>query len=338
MSTSKLEYGLLENGLDSLNEAIAFYIKAEDDIKYYKYSILLLAHGIELILKQLLHDENELLLFQDIDEIGRKSKSECLTITVDKAIYRLKNICKIDLPSFCIESINEIKKERNIIQHYKVDINKEVATKIFSNGYSAIKYILGELSYQPITTHIDEEVFEKLTKIEKKYKHDKQASLKLISEKSLKRIFLEFKEKEKVFIPCPICGEKYLVDSEGVVKCYYCFCVFENLSDTYYWDERKFISNELKRQASYRKSTDFSKCPDCESDFCMLKNDGNSFLCLDCLHEFDSFDCDNCGLRKPNGKGERFMAEIDSADSGMDYEYVCKECSNSKKYFAINPV
>ena len=50
----ELEYGLVENALDSLREAMNYYNEGdeEDNANQYKFSILLSVHCVELLLKE----------------------------------------------------------------------------------------------------------------------------------------------------------------------------------------------------------------------------------------------------------------------------------------------
>lgn len=67
----ELEYGLVENALDSLREAMNYYNEGdeEDNANQYKFSILLSAHCVELLLKEILRRNHPALLFENIDSV-----------------------------------------------------------------------------------------------------------------------------------------------------------------------------------------------------------------------------------------------------------------------------
>ena len=50
----RLEYGLVENALDSLRESMAYYTEGDEthNVNQYKFSILLAAHCAELLQKE----------------------------------------------------------------------------------------------------------------------------------------------------------------------------------------------------------------------------------------------------------------------------------------------
>ena len=68
----ELEYGLVENALDSLREAMNYYNEGdeEDNANQYKFSILLSAHCVELLLKEILRRNHPALLFENIDSVN----------------------------------------------------------------------------------------------------------------------------------------------------------------------------------------------------------------------------------------------------------------------------
>ena len=64
----RLEYGLVENALDSLRESMAYYTEGDEthNVNQYKFSILLAAHCAELLLKEILRRNHPALLFENI--------------------------------------------------------------------------------------------------------------------------------------------------------------------------------------------------------------------------------------------------------------------------------
>lgn len=67
----RLEYGLVENALDSLRESMAYYTEGDEthNVNQYKFSILLAAHCAELLLKEILRRNHPALLFENIHSI-----------------------------------------------------------------------------------------------------------------------------------------------------------------------------------------------------------------------------------------------------------------------------
>lgn len=89
----ELEYGLVENALDSLREAMNYYNEGdeEDNANQYKFSILLSAHCVELLLKEILRRNHPALLFENIDSVKDLQDDDNQTVGYKNAIQRVKN-------------------------------------------------------------------------------------------------------------------------------------------------------------------------------------------------------------------------------------------------------
>lgn len=86
-----MEYDLIGNAMNSLNEGIDFYkgSKKYKDGSRSKYCVLLLAHSVRLILKEILFTESEYLLYQNIDDINENNR---LTIGFGQSFLHVKNM------------------------------------------------------------------------------------------------------------------------------------------------------------------------------------------------------------------------------------------------------
>lgn len=95
----ELEYGLVENALDSLREAMNYYNEGdeEDNANQYKFSILLSAHCVELLLKEILRRNHPALLFENIDSVKDLQDDDNQTVGYKNAIQRVKKLCGVDL-------------------------------------------------------------------------------------------------------------------------------------------------------------------------------------------------------------------------------------------------
>ncbi|GAB3253826.1 hypothetical protein [Arthrobacter pigmenti] len=114
---TSLRLSLIDNAYDSLNESLAYVETALTDHTRWKFAVLNLVHAVELVVKQRLHDEHELLIWEDVDRPGR-------TAPLDKALVRLKNIgVGVKRPE--LEAIRTAIRWRNNITHYEVDLIAE---------------------------------------------------------------------------------------------------------------------------------------------------------------------------------------------------------------------
>ena len=106
-----MKFSILENSMDSLNEAIDYYKNGKEynDERCFKFCVLLLSHCAELMLKEILFQQHEVLIYEDIDKVGEK------TIGFRLALKRVNTICKIDLGRYSTY-LSDLVNLRNIIQ------------------------------------------------------------------------------------------------------------------------------------------------------------------------------------------------------------------------------
>lgn len=121
----KLEFSLFENALDSLNEALVYYGRAEEgEQKAYKFCIQNLSHFFELILKYYVTLAHPLLIFKNPFQKGLNEDS--FTITLNDAVNFLNNEGKNLSKSF-VADLKWMKKLRNSIEHHKFSMEIEEA-------------------------------------------------------------------------------------------------------------------------------------------------------------------------------------------------------------------
>lgn len=96
-----------------------------DDRRSWKYSLLSLASGLELILKARLDIEHWSLLFANVDNASKEKMIQGDFVSVDfkTALSRLKNISGVCLPFQVEKDLKAIRGMRNKIMHFAVDVN-----------------------------------------------------------------------------------------------------------------------------------------------------------------------------------------------------------------------
>lgn len=107
--------GLLENAYDSMNESLRKTIEAKRDRKAWKFAVLNLVQTIELMLKERLRREHELLVYENVDR--RRN-----TVSLSLSVERLQEGVKIPLQSEDVAAIHKAVKLRNEIQHFEFDV------------------------------------------------------------------------------------------------------------------------------------------------------------------------------------------------------------------------
>ena len=142
----RLEYGLVENALDSLRESMAYYTEGDEthNVNQYKFSILLAAHCAELLLKEILRRNHPALLFENIDVVNSLEDDDNQTVGYRVAIQRVKRLCKIDLRHY-ENNLVELGRVRNQIQHYKCVINGAYHKELMARVFSSIEFLFREI-------------------------------------------------------------------------------------------------------------------------------------------------------------------------------------------------
>lgn len=126
---SEIELDLLENAIDSLNEALDKYQQGKNgDEKSYKFCVQHLSHFLELILKFYVTQSHPLLIYKN--PFAKIIHSESQTIGLHEAINFLKNEGH-DISEKFERDITWLKKLRNNIEHHKFSMDvKEVEDTI----------------------------------------------------------------------------------------------------------------------------------------------------------------------------------------------------------------
>ena len=93
-SKSVVQLNLLENAYDYLNSAIEYVVKAKTtgSQKAWKFAILNIALCIELLVKERLRQEHELLIYANLDKykpITRATKTVSWNVMVERVKYIL---------------------------------------------------------------------------------------------------------------------------------------------------------------------------------------------------------------------------------------------------------
>jgi len=141
----KIEFDLLQNGLDSIDRAIELIAWKDEvnDAKRLKQSILAVSHGIEQILKERLRRVHPSLIWDDVDKFPSLSAR---TVTVDIALSRLIKIGGLEQLLEEFDLIRALRDTRNAIEHYSWITTKAEADRIVGQALGfALHFIKNEL-------------------------------------------------------------------------------------------------------------------------------------------------------------------------------------------------
>lgn len=334
-NTKNIEYTLLENALDFLNEAVKRYRVAEcvnkideKNAKIFlwekrssifekrykeisknniKYTILHLSSGMELLFKYLLYREHWSYIVNKIDSVTMEKyhKGDFISVDMDTAIGRLQTLCDISISKDARQKLKRIKEKRNQLEHFKIN----------ETLYSIIPDIIFGLEFS--LSMISEHGFDDVSVQEKLLIDELKSSLIKIAEYKKNRIKLVEEEisqkgisRENLLV-CPYCGEKYY---EFFKEAGHCLCCLLTVSPTKLAD---MYLTQVQRLSSYRVQKEGGiwpryQCPSCGEDALILKEEG--YYCFSCFENFKydtMVNCDTCGE----------LVSRDSINCGM-----CESC------------
>ena len=120
----KLKLSLLENAYDSLNSSLERADLAEEQTGGWKLAIFLLVHALELVMKERLRREHQLLVFSNVDKPGH-------TVSMETALGRLQAV-GVGIDAADERAIRTAIGWRDRIAHYEVDLSLEEAEQIYA--------------------------------------------------------------------------------------------------------------------------------------------------------------------------------------------------------------
>lgn len=120
---SKIVLNLVNNGLDYLNEGLEpIFKKHSRSLHSWKYSVLHIYSGIQLLLKEKLKQEHWSLIFQDVNNAdpNKLENGNFISVYQDELIKRLSGISNISINK---EPIQKLRELRNMFEHFEVNIS-----------------------------------------------------------------------------------------------------------------------------------------------------------------------------------------------------------------------
>jgi acyl carrier protein len=318
-SDYEIHFNILENALDFIESGVEFFGRNEyvNDLgkglrvffpSYskphdYKYALLNIASGLELLLKARLEIEHWSLIFDSVDKAIKDNlkTGNFSSVSFSNLILRLQNICGIKISEKQLKELKEFKNLRNKIEHYTFNIN------VYAIGPRLINIL------QFILHFIQDELEES--------GHLKYNDARVVSIKNnLSRIssFVDSRYKDieskiesnKNIALCPICQQDTVIKSNNVTSCLFCLSKFdtEEFIDKYL---NRFHFSVLYEHHSQGGFEVLTRCPACEQ-YTLIEEE-TRYKCLNCLEEYrlkEISRCIKCGE----------TTDIVKAN------YICKDC------------
>ena len=130
----RISFHILENALDYVLSA-AEHANLHSP-RSWKYAILHLVAGIELLLKARLQNEHWSLLFQRVDQASEDSlqSGNFASVDFETTCNRLENIAGVGIERLDLSYLNELKDIRNRIQHFAIEIEIAQVKALVAKG------------------------------------------------------------------------------------------------------------------------------------------------------------------------------------------------------------
>ena len=177
---SRIELDLLENALDSFNEALRQYERAEEgEHKAFKFCIQSLSHFFELLLKFYVTKSHALLIYKN--PFAKSIEDSSNTIGLYEAVNFLRNE-GADLPPEFITDLKWLKELRNRIEHHKFKMNVAEAKETIGRLIHAVVVFDQNHASIDLASHIDDENAEVFYVLARTYEEQLEAALNKVKE------------------------------------------------------------------------------------------------------------------------------------------------------------
>lgn len=311
---TRIEFALLENGLDFILSGLRFISHAETKSDL-KYGVLHLEAGIELVLKSRLEREDWCLLFQKLDEADerRYNVGDFQGINPKTCLCRLKEHCGIQFKASERLALTAFRKTRNRFEHFSVTDTKEA---LEGSAAAALNVLFDFIGHQFDPDELSNEEASLIEQI-----RGRLGEFIRFTNERIRAIGPEL-DKERAgycgIIQCPTCLQEAL-KPDVEVECLFCT----------YRDEATNAAELYSSGVSELDHARLLRCLECENQTLVATGAGGGmapaveFICFSCGHKWLEGSlkiCQFCG--EPGDReffvGDRcaecFQAYIDSQD------------------------
>lgn len=282
----KIKLNLLENGLDYIYEAVEpIFVSHKRSQHSWKYSVLHLYSGIELLLKERLKQEHWSLIFQDINsaDLSKLEKGNFVSVYHDELAKRLQNIANI---TFNDEPIKKLRDLRNRFEHFEVNIAQNVCEEVLAAALDeTIQFWENNLEVR--STNEQKKKFESIKSIATGFEAYRNQRL----EKFQRAINGIVENKSGMIVLCPDCHSLSFAvfkDNEKLCRCF--VCDSKHQKDVYLKTIREYEeyikSGESLLSDSYKPYD--AICSTCQKNTRIrydVSDEVTLYCCLNCLNE-----------------------------------------------------
>lgn len=255
-----------------------------NDKRFWKYSLLNLACGLELILKARLDREHWSLLFADVNKASKDKmkQGDFLSVDFETGLNRLKNISGVHLHFKTEKDLKTIRKIRNRIIHFTVDVDISELKGLVAKGINIF------IEFYKENFEEDDSFIYDLSETLVEFEEFVISRLKSLEDE------LKASERPAGFIKeCDRCLQNALILEDDIVKCLFC--------------GNKISPRELAENLT---ECGVEICPECSEEtfiFILYNNEEGDFICVSCgfkSNENYNCECERCGNMFWNENGQ----------------------------------
>jgi hypothetical protein len=289
-----IKYDLFENGLDFLLSGLEHLSRKPLDKRDYKFGILHLAAGIELILKERLRREHWSLLFENVDKAnaGAMASGDFKSVMFESLVDRLAGVAKVTISKHEFQAIDDLRKRRNKVQHLHITETPEVIESLAARAVGfALDFIENELAPKKMSLG-EARMFEEIK--------DKLKDFEAFVAKRLKFLEARLKKAEAdggTIVDCVRCLQRGLLIDGEEPKCLFCNSSFEPLGLADDWASQ-FLGRSGYEAATRGGEPPTKQCPNCAEDALVEVGEASGFkaqwLCFSCASTWSSDGLSHC--------------------------------------------
>lgn len=288
----RIDLDLLDNGLDYILTGIIHlpYVDESYSENTWKYSVLNVFSGIELVLKEKLRQEHWSLVFEDVSNANEQKllQGDFVSVSHNEVIKRLKGICNISIND---EPINNLRKLRNRFEHFEVKITVLECKQIIASAMREVilfwnKYIISNCTQE------QNQKFNQIQSIILSF--DTYIESMLQKHNSLIETVLE--NNAGTLVHCNSCHNHSLIIFKGEQRQYQCFvCEKKQSKQDYLNSIRSYEEERVNRKSKRFSFVHYNtECPCCKKQtrvryqpsYYSTKGEyqDDYYFCIDCLY------------------------------------------------------
>jgi len=277
---TKIKLTLLDNGLDYIYVAVRpIFLTHDSSQESWKYSVLHIYSGIELLLKEKLRKEHWSLIFQDTSNASQEKleSSDFISVYHDELVKRLQGIAKITIDD---EPIKKLRDLRNRFEHFEVNITLNECKEIVAAALNEI-IKFWEKHLKTISTDEQQRKFAMIKSIATGFETYRKQKLKKFNI-AINGII---ENNSGLIVLCPDCNSRSFAifkDDQKECKCFVCDRKYRK--DDYLSNIRG-VENKRRRGETYDTT-----CLSCKKETRVryqTSDEETLYYCLNCLNKED---------------------------------------------------